>query len=251
MNNMTLRLQFSGYNQRFRTQEVKSALNAYRNILMRDANGEAPMYRSSEWRRLQRSQEKQRKRENWYKKSGCDSVIFVPASPNSTLKRQYQERIEDAGFKIKVVEQTGTTLKRKLQQSNPFKERVCQRERCMLCRSGGKGDCTAMGVTYEIACNECKCKYVGETSRSAYSRGMEHLQSAETSEERSAMLRHATSRHQAPPNFKMNITGVFRDDAMLRQITESVNIRNTPSDELLNTKKEWNYVSIPRAAITD
>ena len=91
--------------------------------------------------------------------------------------------------------------------------------------------------------HECKCKYVREMSRSAYSRGMENLQSAETSEVRSAMLRHA--------NFKMNITGVFRDDAMLRQITEAVNIRNTPSDKLLNTKKEWNYVSIPRATITD
>ena len=83
------------------------------------------MYRSREWRRLQRSQEKQKKRENWYKKSGYDSVIFVPATPNSTLKHQYQERIEDSDFKIKVVEQTGTTLKRKLHKSNPFKERVC------------------------------------------------------------------------------------------------------------------------------
>ena len=90
-----------------------------------------------------------------------------------------------------------------------------------------------------------------ETSRSTYSRGMEHLQSTETSEERSAMLRHATSSHQTPPNFKMNITGVFRDDTMLQQITEAVDIRNTPSDELLNTKKEWNYVSIPLATITD
>ena len=113
------------------------------------------------------------------------------------------------------------------------------------------GHCTATGVAYEIACNECKCKYVGKTSRSTYSRGMEHLQSTETSEERSAMLRHATSRHQTPPNFKMNITGVFRDDAMLRRITEAVNIRNTPSEELLNTKKEWNYVSIPLAMITE
>ena len=131
---------------------------------MRDANGEAPMYRSREWRCLQQSPEKQRKCENWYKKSGYDSMIFVPATPNSTLKHQYQERIhvEDSSFKIKVVEQTETTLKRKLQQSNPFKERVCQRERCMLYRSGGKGGCTATGMTYEIACGECKCKYVGE-----------------------------------------------------------------------------------------
>ena len=40
-------------------------------------------------------------------------------------------------------------------------------------------------------------------------------------------------------------------ECKLDLITEVVNIRNTPSDELLNTKKEWNYVSIPRTTITD
>ena len=48
----------------------------------------------------------------------------------------------------------------------------------------------------------------------------------------------------------MSVTGVFRDDAMLQQITELVNIKNTLTDELLNTKAEWNYVSVSRAVIT-
>ena len=64
-----------------------------------------------------------------------------------------------AGFKTKIVEQAGTALKHKLQRSNPFKDKRCQRTDCMVCRNEGKGDCTASGVTYEIACKECK--YVG------------------------------------------------------------------------------------------
>ena len=47
----------------------------------------------------------------------------------------------------------------------------------------------------------------------------------------------------------MNVTGVFGDDAMLRQITESVHIKNIPPQELLNSKKEWNYYNIPRATV--
>lgn len=40
--------------------------------------------------------------------------------------------------------------------------------------------------------------------------------------------------------FVMNVTGVFRDDAMLRQITESVLINKVEEGKLINSKSEWN-----------
>ena len=93
-----------------------------------------------------------------------------------------------AGFKIMIVEQADTALKHKLQRSNPFKNKRCQRTDCMVCRNEGKGDCTVSGVMYEIACKECKYKYVGETARSAYSRGKEHQKSIERREELSSYV---------------------------------------------------------------
>ena len=48
----------------------------------------------------------------------------------------------------------------------------------------------------------------------------------------------------------MNVTGVFRDDAMLRQITESVLIKKVEEGKVINSKSEWNYVRIPRAVVT-
>jgi hypothetical protein len=51
------------------------------------------------------------------------------------------------------------------------------------------------------------------------------------------------------PNFTMNVTGVFGDDVMLRQITEAVLISKTQSSKLINNKNKWNYVSNPRAVI--
>ena len=67
----------------------------------------------------------------------------------------------------------------------------------------------------------------------------------------SIMWKHSYDKHGGTvPDFVMNVTGTFRDDAMLRQITESVIMNNVKDSELLNSKSEWNYVRIPRALIT-
>ena len=52
------------------------------------------------------------------------------------------------------------------------------------------------------------------------------------------------------PEFVMNVTGTFRDDAMLRQVTESVLISKIDERMLINSKSEWNYVRIPRTIVT-
>ena len=167
-----------------------------------------------------------------------------------TLKRQYEREIRSVGLKIKVVEQSGMTLKRELQRSDPFRDKTCGREQCMVCQNGGKGNCNAIGVTYELICGSCEHKYIGETSRTAYTRGKEHLRSLKRKEEGSVMWRHTGEEHGSDvPDFTMNVTGVFGDDAMLRQVTEAVLISRTQSSKLINNKNEWNHVSIPRAVI--
>ena len=47
----------------------------------------------------------------------------------------------------------------------------------------------------------------------------------------------------------MSVTGVFKDDAMLRQITEAVQIENVDPVRLMNTRAEWNMTRVPRATI--
>ena len=66
-------------------------------------------------------------------------MVFVPATPGSTLKRALNEDIKKSGLKIKVVEKTGVIMKRILQRSDPFKTRFCSRENCIS--TGGKGPC--------------------------------------------------------------------------------------------------------------
>ena len=110
VSHMMLRLQYPGYDQKFRTEVVLSALNAYNRMIELDASGEQPLCGPREWKRLAPAQERQGKWESWYRKGGFDTVIFLPATPSSQLKNRYIEDIEGAGFKIKVVEQSGVTL---------------------------------------------------------------------------------------------------------------------------------------------
>ena len=77
---------------------------------------------------------------------------------------------------MKVVEKMGTTLREILQRSDPFKKKRCAREDSMVWRQEGKGPCTTHGVRYEIECQGCKDKYVGETARNAYTIGIEHAE---------------------------------------------------------------------------
>ena len=105
-------------------------------------------------------------------------MIFLPAIPRSALQMSYQEVLSDSGIKIRVVEMAGQLVKAFLQRSNPFRTQFCDKEDCFVCISGGKGNCRASGVTYEISCMQCKTidqpvryKHIGETARNAYSRG--------------------------------------------------------------------------------
>ena len=99
-------------------------------------------------------------------------------------------------------------------------------------------------------CQECRDQYIGETARSAYSRDKEHFRSMEQEESRSVMYRQANEKHEgAVPRFTMNVTGVFHNDALLRQITESVFINKVAVGKLINNKTEWNHVSLPRVGV--
>ena len=52
-----------------------------------------------------------------------------------------------------------------------------------------------------------------------------------------------------PVDFRMSVTGYYKNDAMLRQISEAVRIEETKEAELINTKEEWHYVTFPRVAV--
>ena len=50
-------------------------------------------------------------------------------------------------------------------------------------------------------------------------------------------------------DFKMSVLKRYKNDAMKRQIMESVIIENREQGDLLNSKTEWNFVSFPRVGL--
>lgn len=62
VNHMMLRLQYSGYNQKFRTEVVRSALKAYNRMIELDASGEQPLYRPRETREADRTRSEEKRK---------------------------------------------------------------------------------------------------------------------------------------------------------------------------------------------
>ena len=240
-------MQFSGYDKRFRFEVISSAINAYNTLRNAEDNGERPLYRPREWNAIERRTLKRDKKKIWFKKGGYLAPIFIPMTPKSELAHTLQKRIDDSGLKMKVVERAGTTLKRMLQKSDPFRPATCGWNDCFVCITGGKGSCQSESVNYDIDCKDCACPcYRGETAINAYTRGKQHMKDFEKKRPKSVMLRHSTEKHNGhTPEFQLNVTGVFRNDAMLRQITEAVKIRTTSSAQLANSRDEWNYLHLP------
>ena len=110
-------------------------------------------------------------------------------------------------------------------------------------------------MTYDIRCGRCeeeeaRAVYHGETSKNSYTRGLQHLGDLDGQRETSVMWRHCREKHGgALVDFKMGITGHYRNDTMMRQIAEAVRINRTDDNELINNKSEWNFVAFPRVLV--
>lgn len=133
--------------------------------------GIRPINRPKTWQKKERMELKEKKKRDWYRQGGFDSVLFQPATPASKLKHMYEKEIRKSGMRIKVVERTGQTIKSQLQTSNPFRPTECGRLDCFVCTSGGKGNSQTENVTYKIECEGQpgrKGKYKGETSGNGY-----------------------------------------------------------------------------------
>ena len=256
LNAMMKRLQFSGYGHEYRSQVLKSALKAYDSIKQKDADGVEPMYRPRDWNRQSRENMKKCKKESWFKTGGAETVIFIPNTPGSVLKKRYMEEVGKSGLKVKVVEGTGRSIKNILQKSDPFNTTGCQppqRDECPVCVSGN-GGCRREGVTYEITCGSCSHVYVGETADNAHHRGKQHAYGLRRKYESNALYKHVVTEHaeDPPPVFSMKVTGTFGNDCLLRQVTEARLIDDASTrGECMNSRAEWNHQSVPRITIVD
>ncbi|EYC06837.1 hypothetical protein Y032_0073g732 [Ancylostoma ceylanicum] len=78
---------------------------------------------------------------------------------------------------------------------NRLYDRECKTDHCIICPYGKVGDCTKVGVVYQIQCLECNALYIGETGRALSIRIKEHLASKRRRSLTSPLGKHRIEAH--------------------------------------------------------
>ena len=253
LSNFNKRMQLSGYNHRFRFEITKSVFKAYSNILKQQESGIRPLYRKRDYMIVERKKDKQAKKNSWYTRNNYESVIFVPATPNSKLSKSFRQKINESGIKIRVVEKSGRKVKNLLQRNDPLSDQHCQERDCFVCSTSNKGNCRTTGITYRISCTavNCQFRYNGQTSQNGYSRGGEHLDDYRLKKDKTVMWEHCQQQHTGiQQTFSMEVVDKCRNDPTKRQILEGIHIQNTNPLESMNMRNEWNSAQVPRITVT-
>lgn len=194
----------------------------------------------------------------WYKPH--DSVLFCPPSPDSALAKELQKIADterrNGGISIKIVERAGRKLRSILPGMR--EENDCGREDCLVHMNDGKGRCDREGVVYRGTCIICeeggkKALYIGESGRSAYARGKDHLKAIENpqSNTHNAFVKHMAEEHgEEEAKFRMDIIKAF-DKPLERQVREGVEIMRMNADIRLNSKLDFIQPGMRRVAFQD
>ena len=69
-------------------------------------------------------------------------------------------------------------------------------------------------------------------------------------EDGSFMWKHCANKHGGEERtFKMKIDRTFKQDPLLRQITEAIEIGDTEEQHRMNSRAEWHLPQVPRISI--
>ena len=129
---------------------------------------------------------------------------LCPHYKRGILRRRLTELESTAPFKskFKYVESAGKSLIAALGNLDPWAT-PCGRERCFTCRSE-PAKCMTQGIVYEIDCKICQragleVKYYGETARTSFNRGIEHLNALDKHNKESPLVEHQEEDHPNVP----------------------------------------------------
>ena len=224
-------------------------LYVYDSKVRKHIDGDCPINRPPEYKKVERRKAKIQKKRDWGTKGGYIAPIIVPATPNSELAKSLREIAEsesDSGIRFKVVEKGGITIEKMLQKSNPTKSDKCGKPNCVMDnQSEGGKFCHKSNIMYEWRCELCDSIYIGETSRNFFSRSLEHMDKAQNKSDDSFISNHQKECHnESQPKFKTKVLKSFQDP-LSRQVAEGVYIRNNPLSSL-NTKQDYYQTSTYR-----
>ena len=210
------------------------------------------------------------------------AVIHVPCTPNSGLIDELREgeaqMTRITGVRFKFEEKAGMQLSRVICKTDPWAGQDCERVDCPMCETtmqveGAKGqDCSKRNVLYLTWCQDCKdrdekkaidegrdpgnvplYKYLGESARSSYERGIEHQNDRRLMSTGSHMMKHLMKNHREEDHDKIKFRMCvlkYHCSAYERHIHESVAIQNARQHHhILNSRAKYNRCALPRLTL--
>ena len=280
LNKFSSDLRFSGHTANFRRTILNRVLNKYRTDLANHVEGRKTMYRSREERENMKDNTRgSSQKDTWFRAGGATSTLTVPVTPGGILADRVRMNLtrgrQPEGTKTKVLEDGGTCTRNVLTKSNQFPREECSRTDCVLFfqrdRSKPSVQCVKRSVGYEGQCARCPTRfaYIGESSRTAYTRIREHLadyraaaaaqlpalpapqwqgqDGVKKKDVKSWMWEHCREHHEGyvggdggMSDYVFKVTGQFRK-CLDRQIDEGLRITECESKggRLLNSKNEY------------
>ena len=104
-------MQFSGYNEKFRKEVLRSAIEAYKRIKRDVREGKKMLYRNKQWQNKRKMEQKRNTKANWYKQKSKNknpqpknqkSILLIQPTMGSQLKKEYKRAIERSKCEIKL-----------------------------------------------------------------------------------------------------------------------------------------------------
>ena len=230
-----------GYNESFRAKVIQAALTGYRKQCSLADMGAQPLHRPRDYDAVKRRNKKLMSRDGAWHRPQYHLAAFYPATPDgwlvSGINNIMKEEGEKIGLRIKVVEESGTSLGSLLTRPDLS---GCLFPDCRMSSSGPSH--LRAGANYTGACNNCEMRYRGETGFSAHARIDCHEKQIWANDQRNSMSQHL-SQHQPDQvknkdafSFKVMATG---ERPLTRQLREAHKIANDiPSGQLINGRNE-------------
>ena len=132
---------------------------------------------------------------------------------------------------------------------------VCGHPNCFPCMIRA-GAWQRKGVVYRVTCQTClkegaKVYFIGESSRTLFDRGLEHLTAIRNQNMKSPMVEHAVEKHQGELEFTIESL-CFPKTSLQVQATEAMEIENHRAKFMvLNRRGEWGQNLPPRLTLED
>ena len=260
LSEFSLRMKCSGYNEKFRKEVITDGIRTFEKQVERSRRGIRPLYRPKQYEEEMRKKSKEIKKTSWYQPN--DAVMFCPPTPNSVLAKSLGNIAhgleKECEIKVKVIERAGRKI-RSMLPGLKAKEN-CGRRDCVLHRCNGKGNCNKEGIVYQAKCKKCaeegrESIYVGETSRSIYVRGKQHLAAVRSACDNpsNGLAKHILEHHQTQMEeveFEFKIL-YSNKKPLQRQVREGVEIKECKADLILNSKLDHYQPAIRGITFTD